>query len=133
MQPPVPCDSSILPSQESETCVRGGFLRVCVCGSPRLFPHRSCFTGFFAYGAVVPDSKSSDNKWFRRVNTQAALLENLAAMGFETAQLMRNCRSLAEMQTYFTELNHQRADLAYDIDGAVYKVRAKPPILEHLL
>lgn len=109
----------------------------CVCvlrGLFWCFPHRKFFcAGFFAYAAVVPDSKSSDNTWFQRVNTQAALLENLAAMGFETAQPMRKCQSLAEMQEYFAELNHHRADLAYDIDGAVYKVCMVLPALVHMV
>lgn len=66
---------------------------------------------------------SSERKqWMGRVNSQELLIHELAAMGFETATPMKKCQSLQEMLAYVSELTRHRADLGYDIDGAVYKV-----------
>lgn len=82
-------------------------------------------TGFFAYGVATADNEGSEQSaaWKERVNTQEKLLQELSKLGFETAAPTKSCASTAEMQDYFTDLNHKRADLGYDIDGAVYKVR----------
>ncbi|MBW8309900.1 MAG: NAD-dependent DNA ligase LigA [Candidatus Paracaedibacteraceae bacterium] len=54
--------------------------------------------------------------------THHECLQNLENWGFSVASEIRLCQSLAELAEFYTEMNGKRADLAYDIDGVVYKV-----------
>ncbi len=54
--------------------------------------------------------------------THQAFLERLKSLGFPVNPLARLCRDLAEMIAYYRELGDRRAELAYDIDGIVFKV-----------
>lgn len=55
-------------------------------------------------------------------DTQSGMVEAIAAWGFKTNPLMRVCRSAEEMLETYREIETERADLGYDIDGVVYKV-----------
>ncbi len=54
--------------------------------------------------------------------THHEFLARLQGMGFPVNPLARLCRDADEMGTFFRELEAERAGLAYDIDGIVYKV-----------
>jgi DNA ligase (NAD+) len=69
---------------------------------------------FFAYGWGQVSGLASD--------TQSGMVKWLAGCGFKTNPLMKICRSVADMLDYHREIEAQRAKLAYDIDGVVYKV-----------
>lgn len=69
---------------------------------------------FFAYGLGF----SSQTK----PPTQFALLEWLNAQGFTTNPRARLCATMAELQTYLTTLEQDRATIGYDIDGVVVKI-----------
>lgn len=56
------------------------------------------------------------------VKTHWEYLEKLKGWGFPTNPLARLCQDLGEVLAYYRELEAQRADLPYDIDGIVYKV-----------
>ncbi len=49
-------------------------------------------------------------------------LQTLAAWGFPTNPLSKHCQDLEDLLAYYQDIERQRADLAYDIDGIVYKV-----------
>jgi DNA ligase (NAD+) len=70
--------------------------------------------GFFAYAwgemsELPADRQSGMIKWFE-------------ACGFKTNPLTRLCRSVEELLAFHRRIEEQRAELAYDIDGVVYKV-----------
>ncbi|WP_245422207.1 NAD-dependent DNA ligase LigA [Alsobacter soli] len=54
--------------------------------------------------------------------TQHGMVEAFARFGLPTNPLMRRCESVEEMIAVYREIEAQRADLPYDIDGVVYKV-----------
>ncbi len=54
--------------------------------------------------------------------TQYDAVQRLGAWGFRINPLMQRCASLEAMLTHYRGIEAQRADLAYDIDGVVYKV-----------
>jgi len=54
--------------------------------------------------------------------TQWEVLEKFKAWGFPVNPLTRRCETVDQMLDYYTEVETQRADLPYDIDGIVYKV-----------
>jgi len=54
--------------------------------------------------------------------TQMGVIEALARWGFTVNPLMRRCLSDEEMIAFYREVEGQRAELGYDIDGVVYKV-----------
>lgn len=56
------------------------------------------------------------------VKTHWEYLEKLKGWGFTTNPLARLCQDVEEILAYYRELEAQRADLPYDIDGIVYKV-----------
>jgi DNA ligase (NAD+) len=58
----------------------------------------------------------------RPYDTQSAMLEWFAKIGFRTNPLWRVCRSIEEMFAYHREIESDRAKLDYDIDGVVYKL-----------
>lgn len=68
---------------------------------------------FFAY-TLVTEPKGCQ--------TQADLLACLKDWGFQINPLTRMCSSLHEAQKCYLDLEASRADLAYDIDGLVFKV-----------
>jgi DNA ligase (NAD+) len=55
-------------------------------------------------------------------NTQSGMVEVLGRWGFRTNPLMRCVASPDEMLAYHREIEAERANLGYDIDGVVYKV-----------
>lgn len=56
------------------------------------------------------------------VKTHWEYLEKLKKGGFIVNPLARLCKNTEESLAYYHELEQQRADLPYDIDGIVYKV-----------
>ncbi len=54
--------------------------------------------------------------------TQSGMVEELAAWGFVTNPLMRVFDDVADLLAHYHAIETMRADLAYDIDGVVYKV-----------
>src|SRR5512132_4213809 len=54
--------------------------------------------------------------------TQSGMVKWFAARGFKTNPLMQICDSIDAMLAFHHEIETQRASLAYDIDGVVYKV-----------
>jgi DNA ligase (NAD+) len=70
--------------------------------------------GFFAYAwgemsEMPADSQSGMIKWFK-------------SCGFDTNPLTKLCHSLDELLAFHRHIEERRAELAYDIDGVVYKV-----------
>jgi DNA ligase (NAD+) len=70
--------------------------------------------GFFAYAwgemsDTPEDTQSTMIRWFERC-------------GFKTNPLTRLCHSVEELLAFHREIEEQRAELDYDIDGVVYKV-----------
>ena len=54
--------------------------------------------------------------------TQAGAIARLAEFGFVTNPLTKLCHSLDDLLAHYSQIEVQRADLGYDIDGVVYKV-----------
>ena len=54
--------------------------------------------------------------------TQAGAIEKLAEFGFVTNALTKICHSPDDLLAHYAQIEMQRADLGYDIDGVVYKV-----------
>ncbi|MGB7433057.1 MAG: NAD-dependent DNA ligase LigA, partial [Ahrensia sp.] len=54
--------------------------------------------------------------------TQSAMVEKLAAYGFETNPLMATFDDVDALLAHYHHIEVERADLPYDIDGVVYKV-----------
>lgn len=70
--------------------------------------------GFFAYAwgemsAMPEDTQSGMIHWFERC-------------GFKTNPLTRLCHAVEELLAFHHQIEEQRAELDYDIDGVVYKV-----------
>src|ERR1700749_2618574 len=70
--------------------------------------------GFFAYAwgemsAMPEDTQSGMIHWFERC-------------GFKTNPLTKLCHAVEELLAFHHEIEEQRAELDYDIDGVVYKV-----------
>jgi DNA ligase (NAD+) len=70
--------------------------------------------GFFAYAwgemsQMPADSQSGMIKWFEHC-------------GFKTNPLTKTCHSVEQLIAFHREIEQQRAELDYDIDGVVYKV-----------
>jgi DNA ligase (NAD+) len=70
---------------------------------------------FFAYSPGEMDEAALGR-------TQSAFLKSLEAMGFTVNPLARLCGSVEEALAFHAEIESQRAELPYDIDGVVYKV-----------
>ena len=69
---------------------------------------------FFAHGWGAASSLGS--------KTYAEVLAAFARWGFATNPLARVCRSLDEALAFHAEVAAERANLAFDVDGVVYKV-----------
>src|SRR5581483_8494511 len=54
-------------------------------------------------------------------DTQSGMLAWFKKAGFETNPLWRTCVSVEELLAYHRDIGAERAKLAYDIDGVVYK------------
>jgi DNA ligase (NAD+) len=54
--------------------------------------------------------------------TQHGMAKWLGQLGFKTNTLTRLCKSLDELREVYHDIETQRADLDYDIDGVVYKL-----------
>lgn len=68
---------------------------------------------FYAYGfAVYP----------RSVTTHHEGIEMLKRWGFKVSPLVKLCKDEDSILAYYTDMNHKRPTLSYDIDGVVYKV-----------
>ncbi|MDX2141868.1 MAG: NAD-dependent DNA ligase LigA [Rhodospirillaceae bacterium] len=68
----------------------------------------------FAYAAGAADGGEWASQW--------EFLQQLKAWGFPINPDATICRSIDEMLAYYRGLEQKRAQLAYDIDGVVYKV-----------
>jgi DNA ligase (NAD+) len=69
---------------------------------------------FFAYAWGEASDVPAETHW--------DMVHRFSAWGFETNPLARLCRTSDEALALHARLAEQRADLAYDIDGVVYKV-----------
>lgn len=56
--------------------------------------------------------------------TQEGIAKKLAAWGFPTTEHARLCRTQEQILDYYKEMETRRGELAYDIDGIVYKVNS---------
>lgn len=54
--------------------------------------------------------------------TQDGIRQKLKSCGFAQAEPIAVCRSVAELMDFYRDVELERAELAYDIDGVVYKV-----------
>ncbi len=70
--------------------------------------------GFFAYAWGQMSDMPAD--------TQSGMIKWFEACGFKTNPLTKICRSTEELLAFHRHIEEQRAELAYDIDGVVYKV-----------
>lgn len=55
-------------------------------------------------------------------DTQMAMVELLAEWGFQINPLMKRCESVEALLEVYHDIEEDRANLGYDIDGVVYKV-----------
>ncbi|MEP5422154.1 MAG: NAD-dependent DNA ligase LigA, partial [Roseibium sp.] len=69
---------------------------------------------FFAYAWGEMSEMPSD--------TQAGMVEQLKAWGFEINPLMKRCETVEDLLGVYHGIEEDRAQLDYDIDGVVYKV-----------
>lgn len=65
--------------------------------------------GYFSKDFVYPE-------------TQFELMQLLQSFGFTISDNMFLAKNFSEVEEYHHKMSHQRADLAYDIDGLVFKV-----------
>ena len=76
---------------------------------------------FFGYSVAVPDGEDLP------VKTQSDLLPALVRWGVPVAPNWRKCRTLAEVESWAHEIEHDvRATLNFAIDGGVVKVDSLP-------
>ncbi|MED7788639.1 NAD-dependent DNA ligase LigA [Francisella sp. 19X1-34] len=59
---------------------------------------------------------------FTHPETQFDLMNQLKDFGFTISDNMFLAKDFAELEEYHRKMSHERADLAYDIDGLVFKV-----------
>ncbi|MBX3486869.1 MAG: NAD-dependent DNA ligase LigA [Candidatus Paracaedibacteraceae bacterium] len=69
---------------------------------------------FFAY---YYDTLSGDHTL-----THADCLDNLRKWGFSVNPEIKLCQTEADLTNFYADINSHRSELAYDIDGVVYKV-----------
>ncbi len=67
---------------------------------------------FFAY-QIVGDQK---------IKNQSDSLDALINYGFDVNPIFKICKSKQELYEFYNDVNHRRAELAFDIDGVVFKV-----------
>lgn len=68
----------------------------------------------FAYAQGFCSNKTTRSHW--------TYLEQLRAWGFPVNPLSRQIEGAAHAEAFFEDVSRERADLAYDIDGVVYKI-----------
>lgn len=68
---------------------------------------------FFAY-AVYPSTLGG--------LTQIEVLDRLKQLGFNVSSYVKLCRNQSEAFAFYRQMENQRAELKYDIDGVVYKI-----------
>ena len=68
----------------------------------------------FAYAQGFCSDRATRSHW--------TYLEQLKAWGFVVNPLSRQIEGAADAEAFFEQVNRERADLAYDIDGVVYKI-----------
>lgn len=68
----------------------------------------------FAYAQGFCSQKTTRSHW--------AYLQQLRAWGFSVNPLCRQIDGAAHAEAFFEDISRERADLAYDIDGVVYKI-----------
>lgn len=73
---------------------------------------------FFAYGIGAQEDLSVS------FNTHSEVMAYLASLYFPVAKECRTVQGLQALLDTYREMNHNRHQLAYDIDGIVYKVNA---------
>ncbi len=59
-------------------------------------------------------------------DTQSGVMNRLGLMGLPINPLVQTCSELAEMMSYFDDMEARRSNLPYDIDGVVFKVNQVP-------
>jgi DNA ligase (NAD+) len=69
---------------------------------------------FFAHGWGVASAMPGAS--------QGEVMQQIGKWGLPVSQLLVRCASLQEMLQHYRSIEHERADLPYDIDGVVYKV-----------
>ena len=69
---------------------------------------------FFAYSWGEISERSADTQW--------GFLEMLREWGFQTNPLTALCSTIGDVLACYDNIGEGRAELAYDIDGVVYKV-----------
>ena len=67
---------------------------------------------FFAYALIGDDLN---------LNSQEQILETLRFNGFTVSDEIKLCKTQKEAYEFYQNMESRRADLAYDIDGVVYK------------
>lgn len=82
---------------------------------PRITRDRRLSLFGYTFGEV------SEEKW----TTHSEYLEKIKSWGFPVNPENKLCRSVRDIEDYFTSLGERRSSLAYDIDGAVYKVNRR--------
>lgn len=71
---------------------------------------------FFAYGCGEVNEALSD--------TQFDLLQLYKKIGFTINEHTKLCKSIMELQEFYTYIDEHRAYFGYDIDGVVYKINS---------
>ena len=74
---------------------------------------------FFAYGVAGLEARQAEQGM---PHTQAEILDWVAAMGFRVAETRAVVQGSAGLLRYYDEMSQRRPNLAYDVDGVVYKV-----------
>ncbi len=69
---------------------------------------------FFAYSWGETSGLPGKEHW--------EVLQALKKMGFPINPLIRRCKTVGEALAFYNEIQHQRSELGYDIDGVVYKI-----------
>lgn len=69
---------------------------------------------FLAHGWGAASSIPASSQW--------AMMEQIAAWGVPVSPWLRRCEDLAQMLDHYRNIQVQRPDLPYEIDGVVYKV-----------
>ncbi|MGB0505852.1 MAG: NAD-dependent DNA ligase LigA [Pikeienuella sp.] len=54
--------------------------------------------------------------------SQMGSVERLGSLGFQINELTKRCETVADLVAHYQQIEKQRANLGYDIDGVVYKV-----------
>lgn len=75
---------------------------------------------FFAFGWGKISDRIGDNVALG--DTVSSAREKIVNAGFQVTEPCSICDSLEDLTTFFEALNRLRANLAFDIDGAVYKL-----------